>query len=100
MAFPEKWCLKCDGGGKISQMLSQWATDNGHNGFEWLCHNTDSPYYYLSTPKATTLDNRSSIPDGFTEVTFEQFKRHFIDKNDSPTNISITKPKLKINFSI
>jgi len=68
--LPEKWCIKIDGGGIISQTLKKYASENKlEKDTHWTFSNTAFPYYYISNGKFTNFSN----PRG-DEITFEEFK--------------------------
>lgn len=79
--FPEKWCIKQN----ASQVVCDWFNKNYKT---WA--KVSGGFIYLANDKNCQL--YMSIPEGYTEITLEQFKEHILK---TPMNKEIIGYKIK-----
>lgn len=73
--LPEKWCIKQN----ISEVVCNWFEKNNKYGhkpqlkgtFKFLCYPEENSFYHIFS---------NEIPDGYTEITFDQFKKYVLNE--------------------
>lgn len=73
--LPEKWCIKVEGDYSRSLEVYKWR------GFEWydsgyICNNSDKEWFNI-------------IPGGYTEITFDQFKKWVLKEEKTMDKIEV-----------
>jgi hypothetical protein len=74
--LPEKWCIKntdlC-----IFDKINKIGFNSIYSG------NSINKYYFIIDEK---IDCENHAPEGYIEITFEQFERYVLNKNESTNN--------------
>lgn len=72
--LPSKWAVKRTPG-EVDEIVTEWA--NIKSGFH-CTGNYGYPYVHSESPSGVLSNNK--VREGFTEITFEQFKQYVLDK--------------------
>lgn len=83
--LPEKWCIK------QCEELKQYCK----NELNKVNISGDMPdwYYYINLTKGSTVywNYSKNIPNGYTEITFEQFVKHILKQETMEKELKVTK---------
>lgn len=71
--LPEKWCIKSG-----NYLVVDFFNKNGS--YKGTYTNDELSYNFAHYPKTKGVTTQSFIDDGYTEITFEQFKKHVLNK--------------------
>ena len=74
--LPEKWCVR-----NTNMCLRPFADKIPNN--PWCCNAEDNYYFYN---ESNYLDHNSNIPEGYTEITLEQFRIYVL--KEKPNDLS------------
>lgn len=72
--LPEKWCIKQSAGEESCKWFNEKYGVTSHVG---------GSYNYLLNPKFQSSCYHTSIPDSYTEITFEQFKKYVLKEENN-----------------
>ena len=75
--LPERWCIKRDENN--TELITNYFCELHNFDYAELDCNRNNPYLYHSKILGSGSSNRE-IPQGYTEITFEQFKKYVLNK--------------------
>ncbi len=76
-SLPEKWCIKAKVRSQENAINTYAKSIGGHH---WTDANNHAKSYYLFVNNNTYVLGSDTIKDGYTEITFDQFKKWVLDK--------------------
>lgn len=75
--LPENWCIKRDDNN--TELITNYFRELHNFDYAELDRNRNNPYLYHSQILGRGQSNRE-IPQGYTEITLEQFKKYVLNK--------------------
>lgn len=88
--FPEKWCIKgC-------RETEEWQRIDMGNKCNWR-FDAFRRYYFTTDPELRVWDHTTTIPRGYTEITFEQFKEYIL-KQPVMKKITLKRSQLLVAY--
>lgn len=91
--LPEKWCIKRDN--KNDKIVTDFINDYSESIHCYLDYNRENPYLHY----AKGISSNSKPWNNYTEITFEQFKKHVLKQKETMKTITHTQAQQIIDIA-
>lgn len=86
--LPEKWCVKANNE-EEAELLAEWVKNNKQTGSTYKKYELQSNYFHY--PNHGGIHTASGIIKGYTEISFETFKRLVLKEDEKPVELEVGK---------
>ena len=86
--LPEKWCIR-----QNKKEINDWLNQNKQTGFTYSSRNGNE---FVHFPEKNGYHLNTNIQDGYTEITFEQFKKYVLKEEIVEEKVIEPLPQFKV----